>query len=55
MELLMHASAKRWFIPFWSARANSEGSQFWRMQNPPKLIGYHGNIPWTITKPTSVL
>jgi len=24
-------------------------------KNPPKLIGYYSNVPWTTVKPMSVL
>jgi len=39
---------------FQNARAKSEGGQFRYLQKPPKLIGYHSNIPLATTQFMSV-
>jgi len=45
VQLLMRVSAGRFCISFQNTRAKSEGSQFDVCKNPPKLIGYHINVP----------
>jgi len=52
--LLTHAFKRRYCRPFWNVRAKSEGIYFDVCKEPPKLIGYHSNVPWTNTKLTSV-
>jgi len=55
VEILMHASARRYCISFQNTKAKSEDGQFDVGKNRPKLIGYHGNVPWTTAKLMSVL
>jgi len=40
-------------ILFWNTRAKTEGGQFRRLEKSFKLIGYHSNVPWVISKQTS--
>jgi len=55
VELLMRASARRYCISFQNTKAKSETVNFDVGKNPPKLIGYHSNVPWTTVKLMSVL
>ena len=49
VELLMHASAKWWLIHFRTPQQTVK-AVIWRLQNFPKLICYHSNVPWTTVK-----
>ena len=46
MALLRHTYTWRCCISFRNIRVKSKGGQFRHLQNNPKLIGYHRNVPW---------
>ena len=46
----MHTSAGDGAFRFLTREQQVKTVNFDVCKNPPKLIGYHGNIPWTIAK-----